>query len=99
MADILKKPTVVDFLDTTLSSGALGLKLEEAAIQASSSIVGKSLLESSLRKDFGVMIVAIKKSAGEMLFNPGPDAVLGAGDVIVAIGKQKDLVRMAKILS
>ena len=45
------------------------------------------------------MIVAIKKSEKEMLFNPGPDAVLEAGDVIVAIGKQEDLVRMADILT
>ena len=99
MADILKKPTVVDFLDTTLTSGALGLRLEEAVIQANSSLVGKTLLESSLRRDFGVMIVAIKKSDREMIFNPGPDALLEAGDVIVSIGKQEDLVRMAAILS
>ena len=33
------------------------------------------------------------------LFTPGPDAVLEAGDVIVVIGKQNDLVRMAAIPS
>ena len=98
MADILKKPTVVDFLDTTLTSGALGLRLEEAVIQPTSGLVGKTLLESSLRRDFGVMIVAIKKGERDMLFNPGPDAVLEAGDVVVAIGKHNDLVRMTEVL-
>lgn len=99
MADILKKPTVVDFLDTTLTSSTLGLKLEEAVIHAKSRIVGKTLLESRLRKDFGVMIVAIKKSTQEMLFNPGPDALLESGDIIVAIGKHNDLLRMAEMLA
>ena len=99
MANILKKPTVVDFLDTTLMSGALGLRLEEAVIKPASYLVGKTVIESKLRQQFGVIIVAIKKAEQEMVFNPGPDAVFDAGDVIVTIGKQEDLVRMEKVLS
>lgn len=98
MADILKKPTVVDFLDTTLTTTTMGLGLEEAVIHPNSRLVGQTLLESQLRRDFGVIIVAIKKSSKEMLFNPGPDALLEAADVIVAIGKQKDLLRMRDVL-
>ncbi len=30
-----------------------------------------------------------------MLFNPGPDAVLGAGEVVVVIGKKHDLAQMS----
>ena len=98
MAQIVKKPNVVDFLDTTLMSGALGLRLEEALIHPTSALVGTTVMSSKLRQNFGIIIVAIKKADKEMLFNPGPDAVLGADDVIVAIGKQDDLVRMAKVL-
>ena len=68
-------------------------------VHSKSRLVGKTLLESRLRRDFGVIIVAIKKSSQEMLFNPGPDALLEAGDVIVAIGKQKDLARMADVMN
>jgi voltage-gated potassium channel len=53
-------------------------------------------LVTRTRHDFGVIIVAIKKIDGEMLFNPGPDAVLGAGEVVIAIGKQNDLIQMSK---
>jgi len=98
MAQILKKPTVVDFLETTLMSGALGLTLEEAVVHPTSYLVGQTLVQSKLRQNFGVIIVAIKKMDGEMIFNPGPDAVLGAGEIIVTIGKQDDLVRMRKVL-
>jgi len=98
MAQILKKPTVVDFLETTLMSGALGLTLEEAVVHPTSYLVGQTLVQSKLRQHFGVIIVAIKKMDGEMIFNPGPDAVLGAGEIIVTIGKQDDLVRMRKVL-
>ncbi|MBE0585388.1 MAG: potassium channel protein [Desulfofustis sp.] len=98
MAQILKKPTVVDFLDKAMMSGELGLKLEEAVVQPSSLLVGKTLFTSNLRRDFGVIIVAIKKASNEMVFNPGPDATIDAEDVIVAIGKQEDIIRMRQVL-
>ena len=98
MAQILKKPTVVDFLDTAMMSGDLGLKMEEALIHSSSKLVGKTLVESRLRMDFGVIIVAIKKASNEMVFNPGPTAKLEAGDVIVVIGKQEEMSKMWSVL-
>lgn len=98
MAQILKKPTVVDFLETAMMSGELGLKMEEAVIQSSSYLVGKTLVESRLRMDFGVIIVAIKKASNEMVFNPGTAAILEAGDVIVVIGKQEEMNKMRDIL-
>ena len=61
-------------------------------------MVGKNLIESRLRQDFGVIIVAIKKMSGEMIFNPVPSEVLEAGDVIVVIGKKENLRRMSEVL-
>ncbi len=98
MAQILKKPTVVDFLDMAMMSGNLGLKLEEAVVQATSQMVGQTLIESNLRRDFGVILVAIKKANKEMIFNPGPLAIIEANDIIVAIGKQDDMQRMRLVL-
>lgn len=99
MAQILKKPTVVDFLDTALMSGDLDLKMEEAEIQPSSQLVNKTLVKSNLRRDFGVIIVAIKRSDNTMVYNPGPDSLLNAGDVLVLIGKKDDMHRMKKTLA
>ena len=98
MAQILRKPTVVDFLDATMMSGDLGLNMVEALVQPGSGLVGKSLVESNLRRDFGAIIVAIKKVTNEMVFNPGPMAVIEAGDVVVAIGKKDDMIRMRKVM-
>ena len=98
MAQILKKPTVVDFIDTAMMNGKLGLRMEEAILGPESGLVGKTLIESRIRQDFGVIIVAIKKPTNEMIFNPLPTAKLEAGDVIVAIGKKDDMKRMAGVL-
>ena len=97
MAHVLKRPTVVDFIDIATMGNRLGLILEEALIDSKSRFIGKNLIDSRLRQDYGVIIVAIKKLSGEMIFNPMPLETLEAGDVIVLIGKKDDLKRMNEI--
>ncbi|MGD9350458.1 MAG: TrkA C-terminal domain-containing protein, partial [Desulfobacterales bacterium] len=70
----------------------------EAKIGPKSNLIGKNLIDSQLRKDFGVIIVAIKKISGDMIFNPMPSETLEAGDVIVVIGKREDLLRMSTVM-
>ena len=98
IAQMLKKPTVVDFIDIAMMGSHLGLMMEEATIGDKSSLIGKNLIDSHLRKDYGVIIVAIKKRSGDMVFNPTPSEKLEAGDVIVVIGKQEDMKRMNAVL-
>jgi len=98
MAHVLKRPTVVDFLDIATMGNHLGLIMEEAEVGQKSGFIGKNLIESRLRQEFGVIIVAIKKGSGQMVFNPAPTEKLEAGDVIVVIGQKGDLKRMREIL-
>ena len=98
IAQMLKKPTVVDFIDIAMMGTHLGLMMEEATIGNNSSLIDKNLIDSHLRKDYGVIIVAIKKPSGDMVFNPTPSEKLEAGDVIVVIGKKEDLKRMRAVL-
>jgi len=98
MAQVLKRPTVVDFIDIATMGDSLGLMMEEAKIGNGSGLAGKNLVDSQLRKDFGVIIVAIKKMAGNMIFNPLPAETLESGDVIVVIGKKEDLKRMNAVM-
>lgn len=99
MAEILRRPTVVDFIDKTMVNSELDLKMEEAVIGPASSLIGKTIVTSNLRQDFGVIIVAIKKTTDEMIYNPMPSEILDAGDVIVVIGKKDGLRRMEEIMT
>lgn len=98
MAEVLKRPTVVDFIDIAMANSRIGLVMEEALVGPTSSLIGKNLIESNLRRDYGVIIVAIKKPAGQMVFNPQPMEKLEAGDVIVVLGKKEDVGRMNDVL-
>ena len=98
MAEILHKPTVIDFLDHTMMNDQLGLKMEEAKISEKAPITGQTVVSSNLRQQFGVIIVAIKRKSGQMVFNPGPNEIFNAGDVIVVLGKKEELIRMTKLI-
>jgi len=98
MAQLLLRPTVVDFIDIATMDDKLGLRMEEARISPKSQYVGKSLIESNLRKDFGVIIVLIKKNSGEMIFNPQPAEILQENDVLVMLGKSEDLQKINAII-
>lgn len=98
MAQVLQRPTVVDFIDIATMSNQLGLLIEEVTIGPDSHLIGKNLVESRLRQDFGVIIVAIKPANAQMVFNPTPTEVLHSGDVLVVLGKREDVVRMGEVL-
>lgn len=53
-----------------------------------SDLVGKTLLESNLRKRYGISVLLIKRKE-EIISNPPPDTVLEEGDVVVVIAEQK----------
>lgn len=96
MAEIIYKPTVVDFLNYAMGNNDMGLRLEEAPVGEESPIHGKTLVESGLRKNYGVIIIAIKRQNGEMVFNPGAGEVFYARDVIVVLGESTKLKEMRK---
>ena len=50
-----------------------------------------TLKESQLRQEFGIIIVAIKKSEGSMVFNPPSDARIEAGDILITLGHRQQL--------
>jgi len=64
-------------------------------VSAPSSFDGRSLVELQLRKRFGLFVIAVKKQNGEgFVFLPGPDEKIDATDVLVIIGREKDILAM-----
>jgi voltage-gated potassium channel len=94
VAQAVLRPTVVDFLELATETEHVDLQIEETQIVASSALAGSTLKDSRLRQDLGVIIVAIKKNTGQMVFNPPHDATLEVGDILIAIGDREHLVRL-----
>jgi len=98
MVNLLLKPAVVDFIE--LAAGLrVGMNMEEFRVEQGSEIEGKSLLESPIRRNLGLMVVAIKRSEGEMMFNPSAEYVLKKNDILICIGDKDALGSMRKLVS
>lgn len=88
MANIILKPTVVDFIElaTGEKTGDFIIQMEGFKIREESCLVGKTLKDAPIRKDIGLIVVAIRDRTGKMIFNPGADMTISVDDVLVCIG-------------
>ncbi|MDQ7031656.1 MAG: potassium channel protein [Desulfonauticus sp.] len=98
MAQVVLRPNVTDFLELALLEKNLELQMEELAVSENSILVGKDLIHSGIRPDYNLIIIAIKKVNGEMIFNPGPKTVISAGDTLIVVGNRENLKRIEEIL-
>ncbi|HHD57433.1 MAG TPA: potassium channel protein [Desulfobulbaceae bacterium] len=96
MAQLLLRPTVTDFIDLAMYAGELGLKLEEILVSEHAEFAGKNLMESGIRKSHDIIVVAIKRSAGDMLFNPKPDTMILPGDIMIVLGEADHIIALEK---
>ena len=84
------RPHVVSFLDAATTHLGMDLEIGEVAITPRSPFAGKTIENSRIRQDRGVIILAIKREAG-MRFNPSPDDRIEAGDFLIAMGEPQQL--------
>ncbi|HEY1406877.1 MAG TPA: potassium channel protein [Spirochaetota bacterium] len=97
MAQALIRPAVVDFIDIAMMDSELDLQIEELRISKKGIATGKNLIESNIRRHYGIIIVAIMR-AGKMIFNPIPQEVLISDDLLVVLGKKEDLATLKGVL-
>jgi len=93
----LLRPNATEFIDLATRSEHLELQIEETEIAPGSTISGRMLKDSRIRQDLGIIIVAIKKPGGEMVFNPAPEAIIEAKDVLITLGPRPQLDRLAAL--
>ena len=84
IANILTRPTVVDFVE--VADKGVDLEIDEYEIGDHSPLVGRSLRDSDIRRKTGAVVVAIKRADGPTMLGPDPDAQLQAKDTLILVG-------------
>jgi voltage-gated potassium channel len=98
MAQRLLRPSVSSFLDFVFDYKLKDIKMEEIPVAPTSPLANVMLKDSGIRQKFNLIIIAIKRTDGTMLFNPSFEAMINAGDTVIAMGKNEDLLKLEKIL-
>ena len=97
LAQSLLRPHVVQFLDFTTKDIAMDIAIEQVRVSAGSEVAAKTIREMQMRRNMGVIVMAIRRRDGNMLFNPPADTAVEAGDYLIVMGKQHDLSALEEL--
>jgi len=99
LAQSLIRPHVLQFLDFTTKSVGLDVVIEQVRVVDGSEFASMSLKQMQVRREIGVIVLAIRRATGEMIFNPPAEAVIQSGDYLVAMGEQENLRKLERRLA
>ena len=94
MGAIALQPHVAEFLDEVLHDEIHDVEIRQLTIGADSTVAGTRLRDVSGASD-RALVVALRGTDGRYVTNPSPDTVLSAGDVLIALGSEAQLRRLA----
>ena len=93
MVQALLRPAVHDFIDSVTTDG-LDLNFDQVKVAPGSEYAGHKLRFTNIRSELDVVVVAVRRTDGEMVFNPSGDVKLEGGDLLIAIGRAEQLARL-----
>lgn len=99
MAQRIIRPTVTSFLDLAFAHNRKDIQMEEIPVSASSNLVNIMLKDSGIRQNYNLILIAIKKPDGSMLFNPSFETTIQPDDTVFAVGENENLNKLEKILN
>jgi voltage-gated potassium channel len=93
IAQAVLRPAVYETIDLLTRSGEMELSLEDVTLREGCTLAGKALRDTSIRSEFNLIIIGVKKPNGTVVFNPGPEQVLDVGDELIMLGHREQLDR------
>ncbi len=99
LAQALVRPHVTEFLEFATSNAGLKVALEQVRVAPDTEFASKTLGEMTAARDLGVIVLAIRQSDGQMIFNPPAATKILAGDFLIVMGEQPKLDSLETILT
>jgi voltage-gated potassium channel len=96
LAQALLRPHVVQLVDFAGKSVGLDVTMEQLRVAADAGI---RKLDQLVTRDAGLIVLAIGKPDGKMIFNPPSDSEVSGGDVLIVMGEQPNLRNVENALT
>ena len=94
MERMITRPTTADLFELFSEASHLEIELGELRVHDNSPLAGRTLAESGIRNDFDLLVVAIYKNESEPQFNPVPEQIIEAGDLLLLMGQNSNIERI-----
>ena len=95
MASLATQPNVADFVDVVVHDGDFGAKLREIRLTEGCDFVGRTIDDLAIRQETGAVVLTVRDSAARFHTDDVTARPFAEGDVIVAIGSDEALDRLA----
>lgn len=96
MAAEMTRPHVVTFLDTILAEAG-NHRFGEVEVAAGSPLAGLAMKNARIREKTGMNVIAIRDPKGDYHYNVQGEEVLGAGEVLIAVGTAEMLDSLRRL--
>ena len=97
MASFVSRPHVAEFVDVVMHERSLEFRMQEYDVPEGSALAGKTLREADLRKQAGVLVLALRRVDGSFTTNPDPDIVIEPHQILIAVGADDDFERLDRL--
>ena len=98
MAMAIIRPAVVELMELAMKRESIELQLKEIKVNDTTRLPGTTLRESGIRSELDLIVVAIKKEDGSMIFNPAFNTAIERGDTLITLGQGANLDRLAALV-
>ena len=99
MASLATQPNVADFVDVVVHDGTFEAKLREIRLPDGSDFVGQTIDELAIRQKTGAVVLSVRDRSERFHTDEVTTRPFADGDVIVAIGSDAALDRLADTVS
>ena len=97
LAQSILRPHVSEFLDFTTT--ALGPNVGIEQVLVAGGFAPRTLQDLHIRRELGIMVLAVRRPGGGMHLNPGPDHLVQGGDYLIVMGETISLRKLEKMLA
>ncbi len=91
IVSLVTNPAAVQFAELVTRRTSLAIEMDELPILATHALAGHSLRDADIKRRTGVIVVAIKRGDGQLVFPPTGDEILVPGDSVVFLGRRDNL--------
>jgi voltage-gated potassium channel len=91
IVSLVTNPAAVEFAELVTQRTSVAIEMDEMLIRASHALAGRSLRDADIKRRTGVIVVAIKRADGQLIFPPSGDEILAPGDSVVFLGRRGSL--------
>jgi voltage-gated potassium channel len=97
MASFVVQPNVAEFVDVVMHERSMDFRMQEVELPEGSRLAGVTLRDADLRRQAGVLVLALRGDDGRFTTNPDPDVVLHPHNIVIAVGTADALERLVQV--